>query len=70
MYMRGRFLRADKACDQVVVHGHTPQDPEIDTPWRIGIDSGVYMTGTLSAVRLQGETRGLLQVAGAVRQHA
>lgn len=62
MYMRGRFLKADKACDQVVVHGHTPQEPEIDTPWRIGIDSGVYMTGVLSAVRLRGTERSLLQV--------
>lgn len=62
MYIRGRFLRAEQACYKVVVHGHTPQEPQIETPWRIGIDSGVYFSGVLSAVRLNGTERRLLQV--------
>ncbi len=62
MYIRGRFLRAEKACDYVVVHGHTPSEAPDNLPWRIGIDTGVYFTGVLTSVRLLGETRTLLQV--------
>ncbi len=62
MYIRGRFQEAEKACDKVVVHGHTPQDADIDMRWRIGIDTGVYKTGVLSAVRLMGDKRALIQV--------
>ena len=62
MYIRGRFLRADKACDYVVVHGHTPSKQPEDLPWRIGVDTGVYFTGVLTAVRLRGDERVMLQV--------
>ena len=62
MTIRGRFLQADKACDYVVVHGHTPEKAPVDTPWRIGIDTGIYFTGVLTAVRLQGSERKFLQV--------
>ncbi len=64
MYIRGRFLRAEKACDYVVVHGHTPEDEPSDLPWRIGVDTGIYFNGILTAVRLHGETRRFLSVEG------
>ncbi|CAL4868626.1 Bis(5'-nucleosyl)-tetraphosphatase, symmetrical [Asticcacaulis sp. MM231] len=62
MYIRGRFLRADQACEYVVVHGHSPHKVPVNTRWRIGIDTGVYYSGILTAVRLHGETRELMQV--------
>lgn len=62
MYIRGRFLRADKACEYVVVHGHSPHKVPVNTRWRIGIDTGVYYTGILTAIRLHGEERELIQV--------
>lgn len=62
MYIRGRFQRAEQACQYVVVHGHTPEDPVTDLRWRVGVDSGVYFTGVLTAVRLHGDERRLLQV--------
>ncbi len=62
MYIRGRFLRAQKACDYVVVHGHTPMEAPENLDWRISIDTGVYFTGVLTAVRLRGDERTLLQV--------
>jgi len=62
MYIRGRFLRADRACEHVVVHGHTPEDAPEDLPWRIGVDTGVYYNGVLTAIRLRGEERTFLQV--------
>ncbi|EGF90858.1 serine/threonine protein phosphatase 1 [Asticcacaulis biprosthecium C19] len=62
MYIRGRFQQAEQACEYVVVHGHTPEDPVTDLRWRIGVDSGVYKVGVLTAVRLRGDNRKLLQV--------
>lgn len=62
MYIRGRFLRAEKACDYVVVHGHTPEDAPSDTPWRISVDTGVYFNGVLTAVRLRDGARDFLHV--------
>ena len=62
MYIRGRFLRADQACECVVVHGHSPHKVPVNTRWRIGIDTGVYYTGVLTAIRLHGEERNLIQV--------
>ncbi len=62
MYIRGRFLRAEKACDYVVVHGHTPSPEPENLAWRIGIDTGIYFSGVLTAVRLRGEGRTILQV--------
>jgi serine/threonine protein phosphatase 1 len=64
MYIRGRFLRSEKSCDYVVVHGHTPESEPSDLPWRIGVDTGIYFNGVLTAVRLKGETRSFLRVEG------
>ncbi len=64
MYIRGRFLRSDKACDYVVVHGHTPEDEPSNLPWRIGVDTGIYFNGVLTAVRLKEETRRFLKIEG------
>ena len=62
MYIRGRFLRSEKACDYVVVHGHTPMETPENRDWRISIDTGIYFTGVLTAVRLNGDERTMLQV--------
>ncbi len=42
---------------RVVVHGHQPYDRPVDAGWRIGIDTGVYYSGMLSAVALEGARR-------------
>ncbi|HEY8617692.1 metallophosphoesterase family protein [Phenylobacterium sp.] len=50
----------------VIVHGHTWTGPRVAlTPQRIGLDTGAYETGVLSAVRLDGAAVAVLQV-GAV----
>ena len=54
--IRAPFLKAKRAFPFTVVHGHTPVDrPEVKRG-RIGIDTGAYVTGRLSAVRLEGES--------------
>lgn len=54
MWIRGRFLNDDQRFDRVVVHGHTPTEtPHVDHR-RIGIDTGAYATGVLTALRIDG----------------
>lgn len=61
MWIRDEFLSSDRHHGKVVVHGHTPADAPFLGHNRIGIDTGAYATGTLTAVRLQHEERFMLQ---------
>jgi serine/threonine protein phosphatase 1 len=63
MWIRDEFLDAEWPSEQVVVHGHTPADEAFVGEHRIGIDTGAYATGVLSAIKLQGTARALLRVA-------
>jgi len=61
MWIRYEFLESEDDFGKVVVHGHTPtREPELRAN-RIGIDTGVYFTGVLTAVRLEGTERRFLQ---------
>lgn len=64
LWIRGPFLRASKPCDRVVVHGHTPVKQVHLGRHRIAVDTGAFATGLLSCVRLEGETRTVIQVDG------
>ena len=56
------FLKADHRFKKVVVHGHSwSADQPIVTRNRIGIDTGAYATGVLTAVRLEGSTIDFIQ---------
>jgi serine/threonine protein phosphatase 1 len=61
MWIREPFLNARRPFEKVVVHGHTPQEEPFIGECRIGIDTGAYATGVLTAVRLVGEERAILQ---------
>lgn len=62
LWIREEFLGRDHRFEKVVVHGHswTSDTPEI-TPHRIGIDTGAYRTGALTAVRLATATIEVIQ---------
>ncbi|MGZ3297661.1 MAG: metallophosphoesterase family protein [Asticcacaulis sp.] len=62
LWIRAPFLTSPKSCDYVVVHGHTPEDEPANERWRIGLDTGAYATGTLTAMRLRGDKRDVVQV--------
>lgn len=47
----------------VVVHGHTITNQVEVTPNRIGIDTGAFYTGTLTALAIEGGNRWLLQTS-------
>ena len=63
LWIRDEFLNAWHPEDQLIVHGHTPA-PEVRIgPGRLGIDTGAFATGILTAVRLHGADRQFLQVS-------
>lgn len=63
LWIREEFLESPVNFGRVVVHGHTPADaPEIRNN-RIGIDTGAYLTGNLTAVVLEGRTRQFLSTS-------
>ncbi len=59
-WIRDDFLddRSDHGC--VVVHGHTIFDEVQERANRIGIDTGAYVTGNLTAIGLEGAERWFL----------
>ncbi|MEZ6002153.1 metallophosphoesterase family protein [Hyphomonas sp.] len=52
LWIREEFLDAEEQFPQVVVHGHTPADGVFRDDRRIGLDTGAFISGKLSAVRL------------------
>ncbi|MEO0713241.1 MAG: metallophosphoesterase family protein [Pseudomonadota bacterium] len=55
LWIRDTFLNDNGTFDQVVVHGHTPISAPYRDHRRIGVDTGAYLSGKLTAVRLMGE---------------
>jgi len=65
LWIREDFLDSSSTYGKVVVHGHTPREAVEFRPNRIGLDTGAYMTGVLTALVLEGEERRLIQTGGA-----
>lgn len=57
LWIREEFLYSDQDFGKIVVHGHTPTQTPEEHKNRISIDTGAYMSGTLTAVVLDGTTR-------------
>ena len=61
-WIREPFLNTPVQGFPPIVHGHSPSDQPDLLPWRIGIDTRAYATGTLTAVCLrQGEPPRFMQ---------
>jgi len=59
-WIREPFLRDESDHGFVVVHGHTISPEVQDHPNRIGIDTGAYRTGVLTALAIEGHDRWLI----------
>ncbi len=60
-WIRNPFLNHDRPLAKMVVHGHTISE-ELDVQiHRIGVDTGAYQTGRLTALGLEGQDRWTLQ---------
>jgi serine/threonine protein phosphatase 1 len=57
LWIRAPFLSSQLTGGLRVVHGHTPSDDVVVTPHRIGIDTGCFASGKLSAVRVTPDGR-------------
>lgn len=62
-WIRSPFLDHEDDHGFVVVHGHTISDGIDEQPNRIGIDTGAYRTGMLTALGLEGKDRWTLDTA-------
>lgn len=52
LWIRDEFLLADHDFGATVIHGHTPIDEPYLSPRRVGIDTGCFASGRLTAVRV------------------
>jgi serine/threonine protein phosphatase 1 len=61
LWIREPFLSGKRRFEKVVVHGHSPEAEVHVDDRRIGLDTGAYATGVLSAIRLEDDDRRLIQ---------
>lgn len=59
-WIRREFLDHAEPFGHLVVHGHTITDEPVLRPNRIGIDTGAFASGKLTALGLEGDERWLL----------
>jgi len=52
LWIREKFLYSDRDYGVRIIHGHTPRDTVEIKPNRIGVDTGAYHGGVLSAIAL------------------
>lgn len=65
LWIRERFLSHEGPLEKVVVHGHTIFEHVMDCGNRIGIDTGAFRSGVLTALALEGDQRRILQARAA-----
>lgn len=73
LWIRDAFLNDTRALGVVVVHGHTPAEHPHRDARRVGLDTGAYLSGQLTAARFEHEeveflsTRAVAAKVAAVR---
>lgn len=65
-WIREDFLHDERDHGAMVVHGHTIQADVDEWPNRIGIDTGAYKSGILTAIALEGTERRYLKTEGPI----
>lgn len=66
-WIREEFLESEDGHGGVIVYGHTISENVDEAANRIGIDTGAYLTGRLTALGLEGDERWFLDTAEAAR---
>ena len=56
LWIREEFLIDRKPLEAVIVHGHTPTSGPYRDARRIGLDTGAYLSGKLTAARFEHES--------------
>jgi serine/threonine protein phosphatase 1 len=65
-WIRERFLAHEGTHEHIVVHGHTITPEVEEMPNRIGIDTGAFMSGRLTALGIEGTERWYLTARDAI----
>jgi serine/threonine protein phosphatase 1 len=60
LWIRDEFIGSDVNLGKVIVHGHTINDVPDVQEYRIGIDTGAYISGKLTCLVLEGDTKRFL----------
>lgn len=60
LWGNSRFLEKPWKLPYMVVHGHTIKDKPVVLPFRIGIDTGAFHSGVLTAMWIDGDQTGFL----------
>jgi serine/threonine protein phosphatase 1 len=63
LWVREPFLNDTRKLSRVIVHGHTPASMPYADERRIGLDTGAYQTGKLTAACLEGGSVTFLSTA-------
>jgi serine/threonine protein phosphatase 1 len=66
LWIRERFLNHTGPLPKVIVHGHTIFDKVMDCGNRIGVDTGAFRSGVLTALVLEGKQRNIIQASAGV----
>ena len=61
LWIRHEFLESDADFGALVIHGHTPGPEPVVRANRIGVDTGAWKSGQLTAAVLAGDTFSFLQ---------
>lgn len=69
-WIRSPFLEDESDHGVVVVHGHTISGEVELRPNRIGIDTGAYRTGVLTALAIEGTSKWTLSTVGGINEFA
>jgi serine/threonine protein phosphatase 1 len=66
-WSRQRFLNSKRRFSHRVVHGHTPSAEPYADQRRVGVDTGAYASGTLTAARFEGDQVTFISVSDRVQ---
>jgi serine/threonine protein phosphatase 1 len=64
IWIRSPFLDYAAPFGKIVVHGHTPGKEPVTRSNRIGIDTGAFFTGRLTALRLEDGSKDFIRTEG------
>ena len=68
LWIREEFLDSRKRHGAMIVHGHSISHDVEQRPNRVGLDTGAYITGKLTAIGLQGHDRWFLSTTDKVER--
>ena len=62
-WIREEFIEHSGPLEKIVVHGHTITEAVEEKPYRIGLDTGAYGSGKLTAMGFEGNQRWVIDTA-------